>query len=80
MDLRAGAIDAVASFVAPGGELVVVSRGRENGEEVGHIPYPLSREDLSGIEQAGLKEVEFNEVRDDVDDERRFVVHYRRES
>jgi SAM-dependent methyltransferase len=78
MELRTRAIDAVASFVAPGGDLVVVCRGRENGEEVGQIPYPLSREDLSGFERAGLKEVEFNEVRDDVDDERRFVVHYRK--
>jgi SAM-dependent methyltransferase len=78
MELRSKAIDAVASFVRPGGELVVICRGRENGEEVGQIPYPLSREDLSGFENAGLAEVEFNEVRDDVDDERRFLIHYQR--
>jgi SAM-dependent methyltransferase len=78
MELRTRAIDAVASFVAPGGDLVIVCRGRENGEELGQIPYPLSREDLSRFEQAGLTEVEFNEVRDNVDDERRFIVHYRR--
>lgn len=78
MELRSRAIASVASFVAPGGELVVVCRGRENGEQVGQIPYPLSKEDLSGFEKAGLTEVEFNEVKDDIDDERRFVVHYRR--
>ena len=80
MEMRPRAIKSVASFVAPAGELVVVCRGRENGEEVGQIPYPLSRDDLSGFEKAGLVQVEFNEVRDDVDDERRFVVHYRRPS
>ena len=78
MEMRSKAIESVASFVAPGGELVVVCRGRENDEEIGQIPYPLSREDLSGFEKAGLQQVEFNEVRDDIDDERRFVVYYRR--
>jgi SAM-dependent methyltransferase len=78
MEMRSKAIESVASFVTPGGELVVVCRGRENDEEIGQIPYPLSREDLSGFEKAGLQQVEFNEVRDDIDDERRFVVYYRR--
>ena len=80
MEMRGRAIQSVASFVAQGGELVVVCRGRENGEEVGQIPYPLSKDDLSGFENAGLEEIEFNEVRDEIDDERRFVVHYRRVS
>jgi len=80
MEMRSNAIDAVASFVAPGGELVVVCRGRGNGEEVGQVPYPLSKADLSGFEADGLEQIEFNEVKDDVDDERRFVVHYRRPS
>jgi SAM-dependent methyltransferase len=80
MEMRSRAIDSVASFLAPGGELVVVCRGRENGEEVGQIPYPLSKDDLSGFEKAGLEQAEFNEVRDKLDEERRFVVHYRRAS
>jgi SAM-dependent methyltransferase len=78
MEMRSRAIESVASFVAPGGDLVVVCRGRENGEEVGQIPYPLSREDLHGFENAGLELIEFNDVKDSVDDERRFVIHYRR--
>jgi len=78
MEMRSNAINNVAKFVAPGGELVVVCRGRENGEEVGQIPYPLSKEDLSSFQADGLVQIEFNEVKDDVDDERRFVVHYRR--
>jgi SAM-dependent methyltransferase len=78
MELRSKAIDAVASFIAPGGELVVVCRARDNGEEVGQLPYPLSRDDLSGFERAGLRELELTEVKDDIDDERRFIVHYQR--
>jgi SAM-dependent methyltransferase len=78
MELRSRAIDAVASFVADGGELVVVCRGRDDGEEVDQLPYPLSKEDLSQFERAGLEQVDFREVKDDIDDERRFVVHYRR--
>src|SRR3954465_3283071 len=39
IELRNKAIDAVASFVAPYGELVVVCRGRENDEAVAELPY-----------------------------------------
>jgi len=78
MELRSRAIESVASLVAKGGELVVVCRGRDDGEEVGQLPYPLSKEDLNGFENAGLEEIEFREVTDEVDDERRFVVHYKR--
>jgi SAM-dependent methyltransferase len=78
MEMRGQAIDSVASFVGPGGELVVVCRGRDDGEEIGQLPYPLSPQDLRGFENAGLAQVEFREVQDDLDDERRFVVHYKR--
>jgi len=79
MEMRSRAIDSVASFVAPGGELVVVCRGREDEEEVGQIPYPLSRNDLSRFEENGLDETEFVEMPDDEEESvRRFVVHYKR--
>ena len=78
MELRSKAIASVASFVATGGELVVVCRGRDDGEEVGQLPYPLSREDLSGFVRDGLVQLDLIEVLDEVDEERRFIVHYRR--
>jgi SAM-dependent methyltransferase len=77
MELRSRAIDSIAGFVAANGELVVVCRGREDGEEVGQIPYPLSRGDLKRFERNGLEQVEFDEMVDD-EDQRRFVVRYRR--
>lgn len=79
MQLRSKAIDAVASFVAPGGELVVVCRGREDDEETEQIPYPLSRRDLSGFKNHGLVEKEFTETIDEEDgDTRRFIIRYER--
>jgi len=79
IELRSKAIGAVASFVAPGGELVVVCRGRDDDEETEQIPYPLSKSDLSGFQKAGLIEKEFTEKIDDEDEgTRRFIVHYKR--
>ena len=79
MELRERAIDAVASFVAPGGELVAVCRGRDDDEEVGELPWPLSRKDLSRFDENGLIETSFAEMLDDEDEGvRRFVVDYKR--
>ena len=77
MDLRAKAIDSVAAFVAPGGSLVVVSRGRGDDEELEQLPWPLSRRDLARFLEGGLTEVRFDDFIDD-EDTRRFVVEYRR--
>ena len=77
MELREKAIDAVASFVAPGGKLVVVTRGRDDDEETPQLSWPLSRKDLSRFEQNGLRQIEFNDFIDD-EDTRRFVVEYER--
>ena len=78
MDLRERAIDAVAAFVAPGGRLVVVTRGREDDEEVDVVPWPLSRGDLSRFKENGLSEIGFQDVWDDEDEQRRFIVEYLR--
>ena len=79
LELRSQAVDAVASFVAGGGELLVVCRGREDDEQTEQIPYPLSKRDLSGFEKAGLVQTEFKEMIDDEDDgTRRFIVRYQR--
>ncbi|HEY2867105.1 MAG TPA: class I SAM-dependent methyltransferase [Pyrinomonadaceae bacterium] len=77
MDLRTKAIDSVASFVAPGGGLVVVSRGRGDDEELVQLPWPLSRHDLSRFLESGLTEIGFDDFIDE-EDTRRFVVEYRR--
>jgi SAM-dependent methyltransferase len=79
MEMRSRVIDAVAVFVAAGGRLLVVTRGREDDEEVGEVPWPLSRIELSRFEENGLREVGFQDLWDEEDEQRRFIVEYRRE-
>lgn len=80
MEMRNAAVDAIAGFVAPGGELVVVTRGREDDDESESLPWPLSRRDLSRFGVNGLTETEFREIQDESEETpvRRFVVSYRR--
>ena len=79
IEMRPNVIDAVAGFVAPGGRLVVVTRGREDDEQPDLLPWPLSRKDLYRFVENGLTEVGFEEMVDPEDEERRFVVEYLRE-
>lgn len=74
--LRARAIASIAQCVAPGGQLLVVCRGREAEEELGTMPWPLSRDELARFQQFGLREASFEDVRDE--DGRHFCVVYER--
>jgi hypothetical protein len=78
MEMRPKVIDSVAGFVAPGGRLVVVTYGRDDDEETDVVPWPLSRRDLSRFGENGLREVGFQEVWDEEDEKRRFIVEYER--
>ncbi len=79
LEMRPRVIDAVASFVAPRGTLVVVTRGREDDVEPDVVPWPLSRRDLSRFSENGLIEVSFVEMPPIEEDEpSRFVVEYKR--
>ena len=77
--IRPEAMDRVAALVAPGGELLVICRGREEHEPAPGPPYPLSRAELRRLESGGLAE---REAVDRLDDEtppvRRFRLLYRR--
>jgi SAM-dependent methyltransferase len=79
LEMRPRVIDAIANFVAPQGELVVVTRGREDDEEPLELPWALSRRDLSQFERNGLKPIHFEEMLgDEGDPVKRFVVEYQR--
>lgn len=78
IEMRPKVIDSIAGFVAPGGHLIVVCRGREDDEEVDEVPWPLSRRDLSRFESNGLTETDFQEYWHEEDEERRFVAEYKR--
>lgn len=82
LEMRERVMDSIAALVAPGGELVVVTRGREDDEEVVKVPWPVSRKELSRFEENGLEQTHFEVMPDDTDDEPadRYVVVYRRKA
>lgn len=79
LEMREATIDAVASFVARGGELVVVTRGRVDDEEPDELPWPMSRRELSRFETHGLVQTFFEVMPgDDETPQPRFVGAYKR--
>ena len=81
LEMRVRVIDAIASFVVPGGEIVVVTRGREDDEKPAQMPWPLSRKDLSRFEENGLIRTSFEIMIDETEEPPapRFIVTYRAE-
>ena len=79
-ELRGKAIEALAEFVAPGGRLLVIARGRGEGEpEAPGPPWPLTREEIDGFRRAGLEEELFEDyVEPEPPWVRRFRALYRR--
>lgn len=76
---RLTAIDRVAEFVAPGGRLMVICRGRDEDQEAVGPPWPLTRTELGRFSEQGLRELSLKEVIDtDEESTRRFVVSFTR--
>jgi SAM-dependent methyltransferase len=79
VEIRSAAIDGVASLLAAGGTLLVVTFGRSADEDPGRLPWPLTREELARFREQRLRERRFEDYRDDVEPERRrFRVEYAR--
>lgn len=72
--LRERAVECLASFVKPGGRLLVIARARPEGELVEGPPWPLARSELAGFSKTGLREMNFQEfiLRDGEE-----IPHYR---
>ena len=76
--LRGDAIKRIVSFVAPGGTLLVIARARDEGDDRGAMPWPLTRADLSQFEKLGLRQLSWEDYRDtEAPPVRRFRVTYR---
>jgi SAM-dependent methyltransferase len=62
--IRLTAMQKIAQFLAPGGLLLVVARGREPSDPEGEMPWPLTREELSTFTRVGLQEISFEDFFD----------------
>jgi SAM-dependent methyltransferase len=79
IDLRADAMTKLPGLLAPEGELLVICIGRDHDEPVDRVPWPLSREELGGLEAAGLALERFEEHHTEVGPRsRHFRLSYRR--
>lgn len=78
LDIRPKVIDAIANFVKfPDGELIVVTRGRDDDEIPLELPWALSRKDLSRFAENGLTQISFEEMEGDEEPPvSRFVIKY----
>lgn len=72
------AIESIASFVAPGGTLLVICHGREPEQERRGIPWPLSRNELDQFLAQGLEEKCFEDFVASDSERRTFRVEYQR--
>lgn len=79
MSLRGRAIDAIGSLVKPGGELLVICRGRDESEEAPELPWPLTPSEVARWDSLGLRRMAFEDYWDDeTPPVRRFRVLFRR--
>jgi SAM-dependent methyltransferase len=77
--VRRRAAERLASFVAPGGTLLVICRGRGHEDDPGAMPWPLTLEELDYFRQAGLREAYLEDYLDrETPPVRRFRAEYRR--
>jgi len=78
-ELRADAIASISRFVAPGGNLLVICRGRHPAEPGGKMPWPLTRGEVDGFKTHGLIELSFDDFTDNENPPvRRFRAVYQR--
>ena len=78
--IRLEAMHQIASFVSPGGTLLVIARGREPHESEGKMPWPLTKDEFMLFQTLGLKELSFEDYMDKEDlPVRRFRAAYQRD-
>ncbi len=77
--LREQSMEAIARFVAPGGELLVICIATDEAHQRSGPPWPLTREEIDYFLSQDLEEVEFEECdRQDRSSVCKFRAHYRR--
>lgn len=78
-ELRRKAMERLAESVGPSGGLLIVSRGRDETDDPGNMPWPLVRTEFDQLKELGLTEVRFEDyIEKEEPPVRRFRVEYRR--
>lgn len=79
--LRQQAIRCIADFVREGGHLLTITRGREEQDPIGRMPWPLTRREMDRFKICGLEEISFEDYFDlESPPVRRFRALYKRVS
>jgi SAM-dependent methyltransferase len=79
--LRPDAMQSLAALVESGGRLLAISRGRDSSDPEGELPWPLTREELTGVDGFPLALETFDDFVDDEDPPvRRFVASFAKPS
>ena len=77
--LRRNAPGQLARFVAPSGKLLLIARARDDAEDPGELPWPLTLTELDAVTGFGLERIAIEDYFDDeVPPVRRFRAVYRR--
>lgn len=80
IEIRDDVIKAIAAFVKKNGELIIVTRGRDDNEEPTELPWPVSLKELSRLDALGFEQTFFEIMPGKEDDLPipRFVTGYKR--
>jgi hypothetical protein len=79
LDLRRKAIEVISSFNSSEGDLLVLTRAREEDDDEGQMPWPLTESEVRSFEQYGYKCISFEDYIDNENPPvRRFRVHYKK--
>lgn len=77
--LRPKAVSQLAGFVSPDRILLMIARARDEADEPGEMPWPLTRTELEAASRSGLERVSFEDYLDDERPRvRRFRAAYKR--
>ena len=79
-DLRRKALRRLPEFLATGGALLIIARGRNEDEDLDGPPWPLTRAELETLQHLGLQEISFEDYLErEMVPVRRFRAVYRRQ-
>ena len=79
-DIRQKAVPVIASLVKTGGELLVITRGRDGGDSEGKLPFHLTKPEMLRFKEFGLKLIQFEDYFDHEEPPlRRFRAYFRKE-